>query len=104
MQCKVHIQSNQARGLESDFASFSINFTDNPKLFASYCPCPPAAILKIPGPTFPVTVHYNKIMVFDEKEYQEAAFAKVCKIHSKLLASGILVFLTGKQEIVQMVK
>ena len=24
MQCKVHIQSNQARGLESDFASFSI--------------------------------------------------------------------------------
>ena len=26
MQCKVHIQSNQARGLESDFASFSINW------------------------------------------------------------------------------
>ena len=26
MQCKVHIQSNQARGLESDFASFSINY------------------------------------------------------------------------------
>ena len=25
MQCKVHIQSNQARGLESDFASFSIS-------------------------------------------------------------------------------
>ena len=25
MQCKVHIQSNQARGLESHFASFSIN-------------------------------------------------------------------------------
>ena len=24
MQCKVHIQSNQVRGLESDFASFSI--------------------------------------------------------------------------------
>ena len=29
MQCKVHIQSNQARGLESDFASFSIR---NPAL------------------------------------------------------------------------
>ena len=27
MQCKVHIQSNQARGLESDFASFSISVT-----------------------------------------------------------------------------
>ena len=26
MQCKVHIQSNQARGLESDFASFSIKW------------------------------------------------------------------------------
>ena len=24
MQCKVHIQSNQARSLESDFASFSV--------------------------------------------------------------------------------
>ena len=27
MQCKVHIQTNQARGLESDFASFSIRLT-----------------------------------------------------------------------------
>ena len=80
------------------------DFTDNPKLFASHCPCPPAAVLKIPGRTFPVTVHHNKITVLDEKEYQEAAFAKVCKIHSKLPAGGILVFLTGKQEIVQMVK
>jgi ATP-dependent RNA helicase DHX37/DHR1 len=36
-------------------------------------------------------------------DYETAAFQKVCKIHRKLPPGGILVFLTGKQEIVRMV-
>jgi ATP-dependent RNA helicase DHX37/DHR1 len=34
---------------------------------------------------------------------EDAAFRKVCKIHQNLPHGGILVFLTGKQEIVRMV-
>lgn len=34
---------------------------------------------------------------------EDVAFRKVCKIHNKLPKGGILVFLTGKQEIVRMV-
>ena len=76
------------------------DFTDNPKLFARL-PQPPV-VLKIPGRTFPVTVHHNKVTVLDE--YEDAAFSKVCKIHAKLPPGGILVFLTGQQEIVRMVQ
>ena len=35
---------------------------------------------------------------------EDVAFQKICKIHRKLPQGGILVFLTGKQEIVRMVK
>lgn len=34
---------------------------------------------------------------------EKAAFEKTCKIHYKLPAGGILVFLTGKQEVLRMV-
>jgi ATP-dependent RNA helicase DHX37/DHR1 len=76
------------------------DFTDNAKLFAAI-PTPPA-VVRIPGRTFPVTIHHAKVTELDQ--YQDVALKKICKIHRRLPAGGILVFLTGKQEILTMVR
>ena len=46
---------------------------------------------------FPVSVHFNKRTAFDD--YVDEAYRKVCKIHRQLPDGGILVFLTGQQEV-----
>ena len=46
---------------------------------------------------FPVTIHFNKRTVFDD--YVGEAYKKVCKIHRQLPDGGILVFVTGQQEV-----
>jgi len=74
------------------------DFTENKKLFASN----PPAVLKIPGRTFPVTIHHSKVTEIEN--YEDVALKKICKIHRRLPQGGILVFLTGKQEIVRMVR
>ncbi len=43
-----------------------------------------------------MVVHFNK---HTPEDYLEEAFKKVAKIHRKLPAGGVLVFLTGQQEI-----
>jgi len=50
---------------------------------------------------FPVTVHYSKVT---KEDYLEEAFKKVVKIHKTLPSGGILVFLTGKKEILYLCK
>mmetsp|Transcript_9417 Transcript_9417/g.11903 ORF Transcript_9417/g.11903 Transcript_9417/m.11903 type:complete len:1448 (-) Transcript_9417:1876-6219(-) len=72
------------------------DFTANGKLFLQ----DPPNVVKVPGRTFPVTIHHNKTTELDD--YERIAFQKVCKIHRKLPPGGILVFLTGKQEIIRM--
>jgi ATP-dependent RNA helicase DHX37/DHR1 len=74
------------------------DFTQNEKLFAWTTP----SVVRIPGRTFPVTIHHAKTTELDD--YEGVALKKICKIHRKLPAGGILVFLTGKQEIARMVK
>jgi len=56
-------------------------------------------LVKVPGRTFPVSIHHSKVTELDD--YEKVAMEKVCKIHRKLPSGGILVFLTGKQEIVR---
>ena len=73
------------------------DFTLNDKLFPSITP----ALVTVPGRTYPVTIHHSKITELDD--YEAAAFKKTCQIHRKLPKGGILLFLTGKQEIVRMV-
>ena len=73
------------------------DFTGNDKLFPDTTP----AVVKVPGRTHPVTIHHSKITELDN--YEAAACKKICQIHRKLPKGGILVFLTGKQEIVRMV-
>ena len=76
------------------------DFTENPRLFRDLAK--PPAVVQVPGRTFPVTIHHAKITALDD--YEDAAFSKICKIHRKLPAGGILVFLTGQQEILRMVQ
>ncbi len=73
------------------------DFTANGKLFVE----DPPNLVKVPGRTYPVTIHHSKTTELDD--YEGVALQKVCKIHQKLPKGGILVFLTGKQEIIRMV-
>ncbi|ODV68712.1 P-loop containing nucleoside triphosphate hydrolase protein [Hyphopichia burtonii NRRL Y-1933] len=72
------------------------DFSENKSLFTT-----PPPILKVDARQYPVSVHFNRHTRFD---YLEEAFKKACKIHKKLPPGGILIFLTGKNEITATVK
>lgn len=72
------------------------DFTENRKLFKI---APP--VLKVDARQFPVTVHFNKRT---DSDYVNEAYKKTVKIHTKLPEGGILIFLTGQQEVLQLVK
>jgi len=65
--------------------------TENKTLFAT----PPPAI-DIPGRQHPVTIHFNRRTKLD---YVAEAVRKTAKIHNRLPPGGILIFLTGQNEI-----
>jgi ATP-dependent RNA helicase DHX37/DHR1 len=71
------------------------DFTENQRLF----PTPPP-VLRVDARQYPVTVHFNKRTELDN--YVDEAFKKVVKIHKKLPEGGVLVFLTGQREILQL--
>ena len=107
------------------------DFTENPRLFPKGDDgvVRQPALVKVPGRTFPVSIHHSKVTELDKYgvfgivvEYlfyaavshnlvsllnssfiEKVALDKTCKIHRKLPPGGILVFLTGKQEVVRMV-
>ncbi|GMG32887.1 unnamed protein product [Ambrosiozyma monospora] len=72
------------------------DFSENKVLFDT-----PPPILKVDARQYPVSLHFNKRTAFN---YTEEAFRKSCKIHRRLPKGGILMFLTGKAEITDMVK
>jgi ATP-dependent RNA helicase DHX37/DHR1 len=53
-------------------------------------------IINIDARQYPVTIHFNKQT---PKNYLEEVYKKVCKIHRKLPSGGLLVFVTGQQEV-----
>jgi ATP-dependent RNA helicase DHX37/DHR1 len=59
-----------------------------------FSPIPP--VINVETRQFPVTVHFNRIT---NQNYVEEAFKKTVKIHTKLTQGGILIFLTGQNEI-----
>ncbi|KAJ0402291.1 hypothetical protein P43SY_002915 [Pythium insidiosum] len=71
------------------------DFTKNQRLF----PKPPP-VLRVDARQYPVTVHFNKRT--EMTDYVDEAFKKVAKIHRKLPEGGVLVFLTGQREILQL--
>jgi len=75
------------------------DFMNNTRLFPSNDSKP--ALVTVPGRTYPVSIHHSKVTELDD--YEKKVMEKVCNIHHKLPRGGILVFLTGKQEIVRCV-
>ncbi|PHH87808.1 hypothetical protein CDD83_8373 [Cordyceps sp. RAO-2017] len=72
------------------------DLTMNPNLFST-----PPPVLEIEGRQHPVTVHFSRKTHHD---YVEEAFRKILRGHRKLPPGGFLVFLTGRNEIVQLSK
>lgn len=74
------------------------DFVENQRMFPGLKP----PVIKIGARQFPVTVHFNRRTSLDN--YVGDAYKKVIKIHTSLPSGGILVFLAGQAEIVQLVR
>lgn len=72
------------------------DFTKNKQLFKI-----PPPVMSVETRQFPVTIHFNKYTVDD---YVKEAYNKALKIHTKLPEGGILIFLTGQQEVNNLVR
>ncbi|KAG0160538.1 hypothetical protein PDIDSM_8068 [Penicillium digitatum] len=73
------------------------DFTENPSLFRDGAP----PLVQAEGRQYPVAVHFSRRT---QRDYVEDAFRKVSRGHRKLPAGGMLVFLTGQNEIRQLSK
>lgn len=73
------------------------DFTQNPSLFRHG----PPPLVQAEGRQYPVTVHFARRT---HRDYVEEAFRKVSRGHRKLPPGGMLVFLTGQNEIKQLSK
>ena len=73
------------------------DFMDNPNLFRHGAP----PLLQAEGRQHPVTVHFARRT---QREYLDEAFRKISKGHRKLPPGGMLVFLTGQNEITSLAK
>lgn len=72
------------------------DFSLNQRLFKN-----PPPVIKIDARQYPVTVHFNKRT---NENYLKDAFSKAIKINTKLPEGGILIFVTGQQEVNALVK
>ncbi|GAA5964446.1 hypothetical protein JCM3765_006281 [Sporobolomyces pararoseus] len=72
------------------------DFSENPTLF----PKPPP-VLHVTARQHPVTIHFSRRTQHD---YINQAYKKVARIHTRLPAGGVLVFCTGQNEIISLVK
>lgn len=73
------------------------DFTENRNLFRTS----PPPLLQAEGRQYPVSIHFARKT---QRDYLEEAFRKICKAHRKLPSGGILVFLTGQNEITALSK
>jgi ATP-dependent RNA helicase DHX37/DHR1 len=76
-------------------ATLRIDDFMQPTLFTTIPP-----VIKVENRQFSVTSHFAKRT--ELHNYLDEVFSKVCQIHKKLPDGGILVFLTGKREILHM--
>ncbi|KAH9515058.1 ATP-dependent RNA helicase dhx37 [Bulinus truncatus] len=96
----VRQREKRGRPLKLIVMSATLRVEDftSPSLFRYVKPPP---LVKVDARQFPVTVHFNKKTVED---YVSEAFKKVCKIHRTLPEGGILIFVTGQQEVHTLVR
>lgn len=72
------------------------DFTENKTLFPVVPP-----VINVNARQFPVAIHFNKKTPID---HVAEAYKKITKIHERLPSGGVLVFLTGQNEINQLCK
>ncbi|KAH9515060.1 ATP-dependent RNA helicase dhx37 [Bulinus truncatus] len=96
----VRQREKRGRPLKLIVMSATLRVEDftSPSLFRYVKPPP---LVKVDARQFPVTVHFNKKTVED---YVSEAYKKVCKIHRTLPEGGILIFVTGQQEVHTLVR
>ncbi|CAG8619606.1 10750_t:CDS:10, partial [Cetraspora pellucida] len=68
------------------------DFTENRRLFDI-----PPPVINVNARQYPVSIHFNKRT--PRIDYVTEAFKKICKVHTRLPRGGILVFMTGQNEI-----
>ncbi|EAW08694.1 ATP-dependent RNA helicase ECM16 [Aspergillus clavatus NRRL 1] len=68
------------------------DFTQNTNLFRQG----PPPLVQAEGRQYPVTIHFARRT---HRDYVEEAYRKICRGHRKLPPGGMLVFLTGQNEI-----
>jgi ATP-dependent RNA helicase DHX37/DHR1 len=73
------------------------DFTQNESLFPHEKDSNPPPVVEVKGRQHKVVIHYNKLT--PELDYIDHVIKKVSKIHRKLPPGGILVFVTGQQEV-----
>ncbi|KAJ3347434.1 ATP-dependent RNA helicase dhx37 [Kappamyces sp. JEL0680] len=73
------------------------DFTNNATLFPTDLGETVPPVVKVDGRQHKVVIHYNKRT--PELDYISEAYKKVVKIHTKLPHGGVLVFVTGQQEV-----
>ena len=73
------------------------DFMNNPNLFRGG----PPPLLQAEGRQYPVSIHFARRT---ERDYLEEVFQKVSRGHKKLPPGGMLVFLTGQNEITALAK
>lgn len=69
------------------------DFVRNSRLF----PQGPPPVVRVDAKMYPVTYHFSKRT--ELRDYIGEAASKVCKIHRRLPAGGVLVFVTGRREV-----
>lgn len=93
-------ENKQVKPLKLVIMSATLRITDfleNPNLFRNGTP----PLIQAEGRQYPVITHFGRRT---QRDYLEEAFEKVCKGHRKLPPGGILVFLTGQNEITALAK
>lgn len=73
------------------------DFLENPNLFRRGAP----PLIQAEGRQYPVTIHFTRRT---QRDYVEEVFMKISKGHKKLPPGGMLVFLTGQNEITTLLR
>ena len=92
---KMSQESDKVKPLKMIIMSATLRTTDfleNPVLFKDG----PPPLIQAEGRQYPVTTHFARRT---HREYINEAFHKICRGHKKLPPGGMLVFLTGQNEI-----
>ncbi|ERF69320.1 hypothetical protein EPUS_04025 [Endocarpon pusillum Z07020] len=97
---KMSSEDSEVRPLKLVIMSATLRVSDflkNSHLFPAALP----PLIQAEGRQFPVTTHFARRT---ERDYLEEAFRKVSRGHRKLPPGGMLVFLTGQNEIKSLLK